>query len=58
MPNKKLSKYATSKKEADKSKYRRPEAKYIVQNEAPDHVFKYGAVESKYRPCMNIAQDF
>ena len=57
VPDKKLRKYNTSKKEAKKGKYCRPIEKWLVPNfDLPN--LKYSLVTSQYRPTMNIAKDF
>ena len=57
VPDKKLRKYNTSKKEAAKGKFCRPDEKWLVPDfDLPN--FKYSLVTSQYRPTMNIANDF
>ena len=57
VPDKKLRKYNTTKREAKKGKYCRPDEKWLVEME--DHaVGTYDEVESNYHPTNNIARDF
>ena len=58
VPDKKLRKYNTSKREAEKGKFCRPDEKWLVPELDDYSTVKYEKVESTYRPTNNIAKDY
>ena len=57
VPDKKLRKYNTTKKDATKGKFLRPDVKWLIP-EYEFEVFKYDLVDSEHRPTMDIINDF
>ena len=56
VPEKKLRKYNTSKREAKKGKFCRPDEQWVIPDfDIPN--FNFDLVTS-YRPTMNIAKDY
>ena len=58
VPDKKLRKYNTTKSEASKGKYCRPDIKWLVPEVELVSVVTYDDVESPYKPTNDIARDF
>ena len=57
VPDKKLRKYNTTKKDATKGKFLRPDDKWLIP-EYSFEVFKYDLVDSEHRPTMDIINDY
>ena len=58
VPDKKLRKYHTTKKEASKLKFCRPDPKWLVNDDHDATRTGFDQVASLHRPTMNIKRDF
>ena len=57
MPDKKLRKYNTTKKDASKGKFIRPDQRWLIP-EYEFSVVNYDIVDKTHRPTMDITNDY